>query len=181
MDDARLTEKTLSRREVFAGRLLRVRVDEVELPDGSRTTREVVQHPGAVAMVPLLDSGEVVLVRQFRQPAGRALLEIPAGTLSPGEDPEACAVRELIEEISYRPTGLTRLANLYLAPGYSSEYLRLFLATGLQPAQAPADADERLLPQTLPLAEALAMVRRGEIEDAKTICGLLHVACWPPR
>lgn len=170
-----IDEQLISSNIAFEGRLLKVRIDAVRLPDGSEGTREVVQHPGAVAMVPLLGD-EVVLVRQWRQPIGRALLEIPAGTLIPGEAHEACADRELREEIGYAPGRLTKLAAVALAPGYSSEVLQIYLAEDLTPARAEQDADEFVRPERMPFREAVRRAGRGDFEDAKTVAGLLLAA-----
>jgi ADP-ribose pyrophosphatase len=171
-----LDEKILSSEPVYLGKLVNLYVDTVQLPDGNRAMREIIKHPGAVAMVPLLASGQVVLVRQFRGAADRVLLEIPAGTLEPGEDPLAAAGRELQEEAGYRPGKLERLGGEYTAPGYTSEFIHLFLATELEPSRLAQDADEFLEVVTLPLDEALRQVENGEIQDGKTIIGLLLVA-----
>jgi ADP-ribose pyrophosphatase len=155
---------------------LAVRVDEVKLPDGRRARREIVEHAPAIAAVPLREDGQVVLVRQWRQPVGEALLEIPAGVMNPGETPEQSAARELAEEIGYRPQRLELLFSVYLAPGYSEELIHIFLATGLVPAHAEADEDENLHPVLMPLAEAAARCRAGELRDAKTVAGILAAA-----
>lgn len=168
-----LREEVISSEVAFSGRLLTLRIDTVRLPDGRLSTREVVVHPGAVAMVPVLDADHVLLVRQWRSAAGRALLEIPAGTLSPGEDPAACAARELMEEIGYRPNKLSPLYATYLAPGYSSEKLHVFLAEDLVPERLPHDEDENLEVVTLRWDEINAMMLRGEFADSKTLAGLL--------
>lgn len=168
-----LTEEVVSTREVFKGKLLTVRVDTVRLPDGRLATREIVAHNGAVTVIPILDDGRVVLVRQWRTAAGRALLEIPAGGLEPGEDPAECAAREMMEEISYRPGKLTKLAANYLAPGYSAEYLHVFLAEALTPESMEQDEDENLEIVILSWAEIDQMLLNGEFNDAKTIAGLL--------
>ncbi len=173
-----LSESLVSSTTVFEGRVIQVRVDTVTMPSGRETTREVIVHPGAVAIVPLHANGEVSLVRQWRQPAGKTLLEIPAGTLEPDEEPAECAGRELMEEIGYRPGRLLHLFSSYLAPGYSSERLHTFLATDLTPARADADLDEAIEAVRLPLSEAAARVLAGEIEDAKTACGLLLAERW---
>ncbi len=172
-DSEALREETVSSERPFKGRLLAVRVDEVTLPDGRRSRREVVEHAPAVAAVPLLADGQVALVRQWRHATGQALLEIPAGLMEPGETPEECAARELAEEIGYRPGKLTLLFSVYLAPGYSEEMIHIFLAEDLVPAQAEADEDENLRVVTMPLTEAVAKVRAGEVRDAKTVAGLL--------
>lgn len=168
-----LREETIESKEVFTGRLVKLRVDRVRLPNGHESTREIVVHRGAVAAVPLIDSDTVVMVRQFRQAAGETLLEIPAGTLDPGEDPEACVVRELEEEIGYHANRVTTMFSSYLAPGYSSEMLHTFLAEDLTKAQAHADADQFIEVVEVPLHEAVGKILSGEIKDAKSICGIL--------
>jgi len=177
-----LTERLVCSRTVFAGRLLSVRVDEVELADGVRTTREVVVHPGAVAIVPLLHDDGVAMIRQYRHPAGKVLWELPAGTMRPGESPEACAGRELVEETGYQAGELIRLFAMYPSPGYCTEVIHVFLATRLAPAgrgQVPAprpDRDERVEVVILTLAEAVAMIADGEVENAAAVAGLLAAA-----
>jgi ADP-ribose pyrophosphatase len=180
MEDCR--EDLVESRTVFQGRLLSVAVDTVRLPDGRTATRDVVKHPGAVALVPLLGDN-VVLVRQWRHAIGAATLEIPAGTLTPGEPPEVCAARELAEEAGYRPGRLDLLASVGLAPGYSSEIIHIYLAEDLQPAQGRQDEDERVAAEPLPLAEAARRCLAGEIVDAKTVVGVLlalHRRCGSP-
>jgi ADP-ribose pyrophosphatase len=173
-----LTEETLESRWGFEGRLVRVRVDRVRLPNERESMREVIVHPGAVAIVPVHGDGTVALVRQWRQAAAKALLEIPAGTLEPGEDPSACAHRELAEEVCLAAGSMVRLFASFLAPGYSSELLHTFLATDLTPTEGQPDADELLEVVRLPLERAREMVLAGELEDAKTICGLLLAEHW---
>ncbi|HEY3379622.1 MAG TPA: NUDIX hydrolase [Armatimonadota bacterium] len=168
-----LREEVLSSEVVFKGRLLTIRVDQVRLPDGLLATREVVAHPGAVAMVPMLDADHVLLVRQWRNAAGRAMLEIPAGTLTPGEDPLACAEREMMEEVGYRPRQLTPLFATYLAPGYSTEKLHVFLAEDLVAERLAQDEDERIEVVSLTWSEIDALLLRGEFADSKTVSGLL--------
>ncbi len=170
-----LKEAMLESETVFQGRLICVRNDKVQLPNGRTSTREVVVHPGAVALVPLLGSGEVVLVRQYRYAVGKILLEIPAGTFHPEETPEECALRELREETGYTARRLEHLADLFVAPGYSTELIRFFLAAELVPAEGEGDEDEFLQVVTLPLGEAVEAVLRGEVQDAKTVVGLLLV------
>lgn len=169
----KLEEKTLESKRVFEGKLVNLRVDTVELPDGKTSTREVVEHRGAVAIVPMLDHEKIVLVRQFRQPAGAVLLEIPAGTLDKGEDPADCARRELAEEIGYFPEKLTEMFHSYLAPGYSTEMLHTFLAEDLRHAKEKRDADEFIEIVTVNLRDAVQMILDGEVVDAKSICGIL--------
>ncbi len=178
MEQDWLTEVTLGSRWGFEGRLVRVRIDEVRLPNGRESTREVIVHPGAVAIVPLHEDGTVTLVRQWRQAAGKALLEIPAGTREPDEEASACAHRELAEEVRLAAGCMTPLFGSYLAPGYSSELLHMFLATELTPAEGEPDADEVLEVRRVPLAEVTRMVLGGELQDAKTVCGVLLAAHW---
>jgi len=170
-----LTEVLIESDKVFEGRLISVRKDTVRLPNGRTSTREVVVHPGAVAVVPMLEDGRVILVKQYRHAVGKILMEIPAGTLYPDETPEECALRELREEVGYAAGRLEKLTSVYLAPGYSTELIHLFLSTDLQPAEGETDEDEFLKPVTLTLDEAVAQIANGEIQDAKTVAALLLV------
>ncbi len=171
-----LRERLISSRTVFEGRLIAVRVDEVELPGGARATREIVSHPGAVVIVPLLGEGRVVMIRQYRPAAGKVLWELPAGVLEEGEQPEEAARRELAEEIGYQAEELTPLFSTYLSPGFSSEVAHLFLARGLRKVDARAEPDESIRAVSLSLCEAVEMVGRGEVQNAAAICGLLAAA-----
>jgi ADP-ribose pyrophosphatase len=168
-----LNETTISSEEIYNGKVVTLRLDKVKLPNGKESTREIVAHRGAIAAVPLLQGGNVVMVRQFRQAAGEILLEIPAGSLEPDEDPKDCAIRELKEEIGYEPKSLIMMFKSYLAPGYSSEMLYTYLAQDLIKSQAIADEDEFLEVLEVPINDAVEMIVFGEIKDAKTICGIL--------
>jgi ADP-ribose pyrophosphatase len=179
-DKADFAERTISSREAFSGHLLRLRVDTVELPDGTSATREIIEHPGAAAMVALTEDNEVLLVRQWRHPIGRVSLEIPAGTLDAGETVEDCARRELVEEIGYWPGELRRLGAINVSPGYSNEVIHIFLARELQPYQQQAgdggwrpDPDENLKTVAMPLGEAVRLCAGAEISDAKSVTGIL--------
>lgn len=169
-------EVRLEGRTVFEGRLLRVDVDRVRLPGGGRSEREVVRHPGAAAVVPLLE-GEggtrVVLVRQFRYAPGEAMWEVPAGTLEPGEGPEDCARRELEEEAGLRAGELEALASVYTSPGFTDERVHLFVARSPEEGEPDPEEGEEIERRAFPLSEALEMVRRGEIRDGKTVTALL--------
>jgi nudix-type nucleoside diphosphatase (YffH/AdpP family) len=156
---------------VYRGRILNLRVDQVEFDDGKFTAREVVEHRGAAAIVPLLQD-KVVLVRQFRYAAGSELLEIPAGTLEQGEDPEACARRELEEETGYKCDELRKMFECFMAPGYSTEKIHFYLARNLEPSKMRTEDDERIQTELIPIAAAMERIRKGEIHDAKTVCGL---------
>jgi len=171
-----LAERTLSTRRIYEGRVLNLRVDEVQLPSGRHSTREVVEHRGAVAAVPLTAEDRVLLVRQWRYAVGECPLEIPAGTLEPGESAEECIDRELAEEVGYRARSIEPLLDMYVSPGYSDELIRLFLATDLIPRNAQADEDEELRVVEVPLAQALEMCHSGELRDGKTIACLLCAA-----
>lgn len=168
-----LEETTLRCEQVYSGRVVSLRVDAVRLPDGSETKREVVEHPGAVALVALTDGGEVLLVRQWRYPARSALLEIPAGTLEPGEEPIVCAGRELAEETGYSAGQIRPLLSFWTTPGFTEEKMHVFLATELKPAEAEADADEFIAVVPTPWQDAVAACLDGRIADGKTIAGVL--------
>lgn len=163
-------------RRVFQGRVIGLRVDEVRLPDGRTAVREVVDHPGAAVVVPLTAEGEVLLVRQYRYSVGATLLEVPAGTLEPGESPLDCARRELTEEAGATAERFEPLATLYPSPGVLTEVLHCFLATGLHLGTPQGTAEEDLTLVRLPLAEAVARVVAGEIRDAKSVASLLLTA-----
>lgn len=163
----------LSSEYMYNGRLLNLRLDRVVLPDGREVVREIVEHPGAVAIVPLDDVGRVTLVRQFRDPAKARLLEVPAGTLRQGEEPATCAERELKEETGLSAASFERIAGFYVSPGYCTEFIHVFLATGLNGGTPQTDEDEFIEVVVLPLEEALGKISSGEIRDAKTVASLL--------
>lgn len=170
-----MEEKIVSSRQIYNGRIVRLQVHEVELPDGRRSVREVIEHPGAVAIVPLDSDNHVFLVRQYRIAAGQVTLEIPAGTLEPDEPPLTCAERELQEEIGYRADTLTAMGGFYVAAGYTTEYIHLFQGTDLVKSSLPQDDDEFIEVVRLSFAQALTMIESGEIIDSKTIIGLLRI------
>ena len=157
---------------LYKGKIFNVVLEKVTLPNGAVKHREIVRHPGAAAMVPFLDDGRVVLIKQYRHAVGDFVWEIPAGTLEPDEAPMACARRELVEETGYEAARLEKLAEILPAPGYTDEHIHIFLATGLRPAEQKLEDDEVLELQPTALHTALAMVTQGEIRDAKTIAGL---------
>lgn len=161
--------RRLESRIVFRARAFNVRQDRLSLPDGREAVFDIIDHHGAVTLVPLDEEGNLWFVRQYRPATGRHLLEFPAGTLEPGEAAEACAAREIREEIGMAAERLTRLGAFFLAPGYSTEYMVVFLAQGLRPAPLQADADEFLQVERYPVAQVEAMLRQGEIQDAKTL------------
>ncbi|MEX1155790.1 MAG: NUDIX hydrolase [Chloroflexota bacterium] len=167
-----MPERTVRSEHVFRGDLLSLRVDEVELDSGRRTTREVVEHPGAVAIL-AWDGERLAMVSQWRAAASGELLEIPAGTLEPGEQPGATARRELAEECGLAAENWEEGPSFYTAPGFSTELLTLFLASDLVPSEASAPEDEALTRSWLTLDEALAAIDDGRIRDAKSLVGIL--------
>jgi ADP-ribose pyrophosphatase len=158
---------------IYNGKIFNVALEKVTLPNGVIKDREVIRHPGAAAMVPLLDDGNVVLVKQHRHAVNDYLWEIPAGTLEPHEEPVACARRELIEETGYEATNFDKLTEILPAPGYTDEHIHIFLATGLTLGEQRLEDDEILTVQPTPFDKAIEMIKTGEIQDAKTIVGLL--------
>jgi ADP-ribose pyrophosphatase len=166
-----MLEKCKASSRIYDGHVLNLRVDQVLLDDGTQSTREVVEHRGAVAIVPMLND-HVILVRQYRYSIGKELLEIPAGTLEIGEDPQAAAKRELEEETGYRSEQVTKITEIYMAPGYATEKIHVYLATNLERTKTQLDEDERIEIKPVLFSAALQKVRSGEICDAKTVCGL---------
>lgn len=163
-------------RQIYKGRIVDLRIEHVVLPNGTAIDLEVMHHPGASAVVATDDDGRVVLVRQYRHAAGGYIWELPAGILAPDEPPIACAARELREETGFEATELRHLGTILTTPGFCDERIHLFLARGLRETSHSHEADEVIIEiARVPLAQALAMIRRGEIVDGKTICGL-HLA-----
>lgn len=166
------TEQTLDSQEVFSGRLLHVYQDNILLPDGRRSTREYIKHPGAVVAIPYLDDNRIVMVKQYRYPVGAVMLELPAGKIDPGESPDDTAQRELAEEIGYQSDRLLPVCRIHSCVGYSDELLHLYWAGNLKASQQHTDDDENLAIVTLPAEDAIAAAFNGEITDAKTLIGL---------
>ncbi len=170
-----LTEHRLSRKTIYEGKILHIYRDDVLLPNGRTSVREVADHPGGVAIVALDEHDNVLTVKQYRYVFSRVLEEIPAGKLERGEDPDAAALRELKEETGAVPARMTDLGRLLVSPGCYSEVLHLYLAEGLAFGAQSPDEDEFLELSRTPFDEMLARVLRGELEDAKTVCGILKV------
>jgi ADP-ribose pyrophosphatase len=168
--------KVITSEKVYQGRALSVRVDEVELRPGQVARLDVIEHTGAVTLLPLDADQNIWFVRQYRHPARQELLELPAGTLNPGEQPALAANRELQEEIGMRAGRLEELASFYLAPGYSSELMHVYLAQDLTPSQLAPDADEFLSIEKIPASQVMGLVMRGELHDAKSLATLLLAA-----
>ncbi len=166
-------EPTIATRSVFRGRIIDVRVDTIRLPTGRETTREIVEHDPSVCVVPVDAENNVLLVRQYRKPTESFLLEVPAGGIEEGEDPEASARRELQEEIGHNAEHLAELTAFWLAPGWCSEYMYAYLATGLTPAVLEPDEDEFIDVVPVPLTDIVELISSGAIRDAKSVASLL--------
>jgi ADP-ribose pyrophosphatase len=168
-----LAEETLSSQKVFEGRAVNLRIDTVRLPSGRETTREIVEHENCVAIVALDDADNILLVKQFRKPVEKELLEIPAGGIDPGETPEDAVRREMREETGFLPQKVDKLGGFYSTPGFCTEYLYLYLATDLVPKPLKAEDSESIRLVRVPLAEIPGLIASDAICDAKSIAGLL--------
>ncbi len=168
-----LYEKTVSSDTKFSGVIVDLRVDQIVLPNGKAATREVVSHPGGVAVVPYHDDGTVTVVRQFRYPFGRVVTELPAGKLERGEDHRPAGLRELEEETGITADSFTYMGALLASPGFSDEVLHMYLATGLHQGPCHPDPDEFLEIERVPFARLMEQVMSGELQDAKTVAALL--------
>lgn len=167
------TEKTISSEEKYRGLIVNVRMDKAELWDGSVVRREVVEHPGGVTILPVDDDGVCYMVRQFRYPMGRMMLEAPAGKLEKGEDPLECAVRELSEETGFSAERMIDLGSVCTSPGFSTEVLHIYLALGLCPGESHPDEGEFLNVEKYRLDELFRLVMDNEIDDGKTVVAVL--------
>ena len=172
------------RRQIYRGRVVTLNLETVTLPNGATIELEVIRHQGAAAAVPLTDDGNVLLTRQYRHAAGGYIYEIPAGKIDPGEEPLACAAREVEEEIGCRAASLVPMLSFYTTPGFTDEVIHLFLATGLTAGTQSLEHDEVLEVVELPLEQAIRYIADGTIRDAKTIVGLqaayLARGLWQP-
>lgn len=172
----RFEEKTLSGETIYEGKIITLRVEEVELPDGNKAKRELIRHPGAVSIIPITKEGKLVLVEQYRKALERTLIEIPAGKIDPGEAPEVTAVRELEEETGYGAKEFTYLQSFATSPGFADEVIHLYLARDLYKVENPAagDEDEFIGLLEVTIAQAEEMVTSGQIYDAKTAFAVLY-------
>ncbi len=168
------TEKTVSAQDIYRGRIVHLHVDEVSLPDGKTAAREVVEHSGGVAIIPVDDDGGVYCVRQYRYALGCHLLEVPAGKLNEGEDPFECAVRELSEETGFTADNFVSMGFFYPSAGYCHEKIYIYLATGLHRGEAHLDEGEFLDVEKYPLAELVRMAENNELYDGKTALAVLR-------
>lgn len=168
--------KQIAREVLHRGKVFDLIIDQVEYPSGNRAVREIAHHPGGAVAVPLFDNGDVLLVEQLRYPLGKHILELPAGKLSPGEDPRDAAARELEEETGVRATHLEKLTSIYTTPGFCDEELHIYLATGLSllpDGHRREEGEFTMTVHTMPLEAALRLIESREIQDSKTIIGLL--------
>jgi ADP-ribose pyrophosphatase len=171
-----MSEEIIHSQYLYRGQIIKLRLDDVRLPNKHMVVREIVEHRGAVAMVALDEQDRVLMVRQYRSAAARQMLEIPAGTLEEGEDPALCATRELKEETGYIAGQWDSLGYFYSSPGFSTERMYLYLARQLTLSEATPEEDEAITVETVPFAEAVQLVESGGIVDAKSIVGILRVA-----
>ncbi len=171
-----LTEKTVEKKYIYKGRIINLRSDTAELPNGKQALREVVEHPGGVTVAALTDENELMFVRQFRYPYSEVILEIPAGKLEKGEDPFEAGKRELREETGAVAENYIDIGKFYPTPGYCGEIIHMYAATGLTFTSLDLDEDEFLAPERIPLEKAVQMVLDNEIRDGKTQAAVLKVA-----
>jgi ADP-ribose pyrophosphatase len=167
------TEKQLESQRIYEGKVVHLRLDTVQLPSGRTAKREVLEHRGAVSILPIMPDGQIAMIRQWRTAAQEILWEIPAGGLEENEPPEECAKRELIEEIGYKTDNLTLLFQCYLAPGYSSEMMWCYMAQDMELVGAQPEEDENIELVIKPLEELLPLIDQGVIRDSKTVGALL--------
>lgn len=177
-DSQELIEQKIDSREVFNGRLLHVFLDEVRLPDGSTSTREWIRHPGAAAVLPVFENGDVMMVKQFRYPLSQIFYEVPAGKLDPGETAGSTARRELKEEAGLACRQYEYVGHFYPSIGYTNEIIHVYVAWDVQSFQQNVDDDEFLIKERLPFRKVVEMVHSGEISDGKTIITVLRAWHW---
>ena len=166
-------EPTIESKDIYQGRIVKLRVDTVQLPSGRTTTREIVEHEDAVCVVPIDENNNVLMVRQYRKAAQLNLLEVPAGGVEAGETPDETVLRELQEEVSVTSGSLRRLSGFWVSPGWATEFMHAYLATDLTPASLPADDDEYISVERVPLDSIPGLIESGEIQDSKSIASLL--------
>lgn len=168
------TEKQVSEKVAYEGNFLKILNVDVILPDGNKANRDIIRHPGASAVLPINENGEVILVRQWRTPLNKTLLEVPAGKLEKGEDPLVCAERELEEETGFKASKLEYMGSIATVPGFCDEIIHLYLATGITSGVKGGDEDEFTEVEMVTIDEMKAMIKSGEIIDTKTINCLCH-------
>ncbi|MEE3141220.1 MAG: NUDIX hydrolase [Chloroflexota bacterium] len=166
-------EPTIESKDIYQGRIIKLRVDTVQLPSGRTTTREIVEHEDAVCVVPIDENNNVLMVRQYRKAAQLNLLEVPAGGVEAGETPDETVLRELQEEVSVTSGSLRRLSGFWISPGWATEFMHAYLAMDLTPASLPADDDEYISVERVPLDSIPGLIESGEIQDSKSVASLL--------
>jgi ADP-ribose pyrophosphatase len=171
-------EKVLASKYIYEGHVINLRVDTVLTTDGRRTTREIVEHSECITVVPLDADDNVLMVNQYRSALGKKLLEIPAGGIERGEDVEAAVIREMQEETGYKPQKMVHLTGFYTSPGFTNEYLHLYLATDLVPSRLTAEDTADIEVVRVPMKQVLEMITSGKIQDSKSITGLLFLLEW---
>ncbi|MGP4082107.1 NUDIX domain-containing protein [Pseudalkalibacillus sp. R45] len=171
----KLEEKTIDSEVIYSGKIIDLHLEQVELPNGKTSQREVVKHPGAVAVLAVTPENKIVLVRQYRKPLNREIIEIPAGKLEKGEDPEVCALRELEEETGYRSTKLTYLQSFYTSPGFADELIHIYYTDQLEQGKVQLDQDEFVERMEVTLEEAIELVKSQDIFDAKTAFAIQYL------
>jgi len=174
-NEVSLREKKIKSEKLFKGRIIDLELDQVELPNGKTATREVIRHKGAVCIIPVLENGNIIMERQFRYPLDRVVLEIPAGKLEEGEEPEVCARRELCEETGYYANELEYLGMMVGCPALLDERIYMYAAYGLEKRETNFDEDEFLICEEIPFDTLIAMVMNGDIADAKTQIAVLKL------
>lgn len=168
-------EKTMKSEKVYEGKMLNLRIDTVELPDKKYSKREIVEHPGAVCIVPITDKNEIYLVNQYRKAIDKEILELPAGKIEIGEEPKDCAIRELKEETGLEANDYEYMLEFYTSPGFCNEKMYLFIARDLEEGEATPDTDEYIDVKKIPIEKLIHMIEIGEICDSKTIIGIQMV------
>ncbi|MBL6009606.1 ADP-ribose pyrophosphatase [Bacillus halotolerans] len=172
-----LEEKTIAKEQIFSGKVIDLYVEDVELPNGKTSKREIVKHPGAVAVLAVTDEGKIIMVKQFRKPLERTIVEIPAGKLEKGEEPEYTALRELEEETGYTAKKLTKITAFYTSPGFADEIVHVFLAEELSVLEEKRELDEDEFVEVMEvtLGDALKLVESHEVYDAKTAYAIQYL------
>ena len=176
-----MPEERLSTERIYEGAIINVRVDTIRKPSGEVVSRDIVEHNPVIAVIAIDADDNLLMVRQYRTPTGKTLLEIPAGGIDPGEDPETATVREMQEETGYRPGKLVKLGGMYSAPGFTDEYLHIYLATDLEPSQLYAEDTDEIELVRVPLKDVPGLVTSGAIEDAKTLGSLTLYREWAAK
>lgn len=172
---SKLNEKSLASKSIFEGKILKVAIDQVQLPNGSIAEREVVHHPGAVAILAITPDNKIILVKQFRKAVNKVITEVPAGKLEKGENPIVCAARELKEETGYSAGSIKEITKIYTSPGFADEIIHIFKAEGLIKGNAAPDEDEFVEIVELPISEIDKLINSDEIIDAKTLVALYYL------